>query len=194
MSSQGKIDIDSALHIIYQLCNALDVLAPLINNEKATHFKVYPKNIFIANNNKAKIYVDFITFYFFYTIHYNLKLEKFTLTENGTHFFSPEEITGRFDSHNVHVYSLGIILYQMITGQMPFTGRSLEVAYKHVHVPAPSPRQYNPQIPPHIESAILKALEKDPKQRFQTPGKFARALKDPKATQTRNFFSKWFKR
>jgi serine/threonine-protein kinase len=84
-------------------------------------------------------------------------------------YMSPEQAQGRADLDlRSDVYSVGVVLYEMFTGVLPFTGDSaIGIAMKHVQQPPPPPRQVLPSLPPELELVILKSLEKEPGRRFQ---------------------------
>lgn len=105
------------------------------------------------------------------------------LTETGVAFgtvdyLSPEQAQGRPATPLSDVYALGVVLYEMLTGRLPFTGDSaLAVAMKHVTEPPIPPRQLVPAIPPGLEALVLQALAKDPAQRPASALEFAEALR-----------------
>lgn len=105
-----------------------------------------------------------------------------TLTESGQtiagtpEYMSPEQINGKAVPAS-DIYSLAIVLYEMLTGIRPFLGANLlSVLMKHANEAARPPRELNPYISPQLEAAILKALEKDPNKRFAHPADFQKAL------------------
>jgi hypothetical protein len=99
-------------------------------------------------------------------------------------YISPEQAQGQTVDQRSDIYSLGIILYEMVTGSVPFTAETpLAVLFKHISDPLPPPSLIKPDIPPEIEKVILKALAKDPRDRFATAAEFVAAWE--RALQTR---------
>jgi hypothetical protein len=92
-------------------------------------------------------------------------------------YMSPEQARGVVIDHRADVYALGIVLFQALTGQAPFgEGDGVQVAMQQMYAEPPTPRALNPTVPLAVEEVILKALAKEPHERFQTAAEFARAL------------------
>ncbi|MEP6985084.1 MAG: protein kinase, partial [Chloroflexota bacterium] len=114
---------------------------------------------------------------------FGLVMQSSTQTTLGTAFgtpryIAPEQATA---SHKAmaqsDIYSLGVVLYELLTGEPPFTGDSpMEIALSHISDPPPPPRSKNPKIPVAVEQEILKALEKDPENRHRTAVEFITAV------------------
>lgn len=100
-------------------------------------------------------------------------------------YMSPEQARGETLDHRSDIYALGVILYHMATGQVPFTGDSpISVALQHATKPVPPPRSRNPALSAHVEQVLVQALAKDPDRRFQKASAMANALEDAAARAT----------
>jgi serine/threonine protein kinase len=92
-------------------------------------------------------------------------------------YMSPEQGTGSNIDQRSDIYSLGIILYEMVTGRVPFTAETpVAVVFKHIQDPLPSAHKFNPNLPESVELVLLKTLAKSPENRYQTAQDFVRAI------------------
>jgi len=92
-------------------------------------------------------------------------------------YMAPEQGEGQPGDERSDVYALGVILYELLTGQPPFQADSpYALILRHIHTPPPPPRSLRPDLPPALETAVLRALEKDPAARYPSAGAFAQAL------------------
>ncbi len=163
----GGISVGSALNIAREIAEAL----AHAHERNIVHCDIKPHNILMTADNRAKV-ADFGI---------ARAVTESTMTYSGNvvgsvHYFSPEQAKGSYITPKSDVYSLGVVLYEMLTGTLPFTGETpVAIAMKHLQEPPLSVRQHNPDIPPVIDAIVMKALEKDPANR-PTAAEFARDL------------------
>ena len=133
------------------------------------HRDIKPANIMIGDDGRVKV-TDF-------GIARAVNVESVTQTAAvfGTAaYVAPEQAQGQRVDGRTDLYALGCVLFEMLTGQQPFSGdTAVTLAYKHVSEAPPEPRSINPDIPPALSAVVLKAMAKDPAQRYQTGKDFA---------------------
>lgn len=159
---------DQAVPIIRQVCDALSHA----HKNNIVHRDVKPHNILITRDGRAKL-TDF-------GIARETSAATLTYTDTvmgSVHYLSPEQARGEAAGPRSDIYSLGIVAYELLTGKLPFTGDTpIGVAMKHVQED-PSPLQeINPSLPAPLSSAVTRALEKNPANRFQSAEEMARVL------------------
>jgi serine/threonine protein kinase/tetratricopeptide (TPR) repeat protein len=143
---------------IAQIGDALDYA----HSNRVVHRDVKPANILITSDNKVKI-TDFGI----------ARLDSSNLTQEGQllgtpNYMAPEQIQGKEVDHRADLFSLGVVLYEMLTRHKPFQGENLTVvSHRIVYDHFTPPRDYVHQLPPGIEKILARALEKDPARRYQ---------------------------
>src|SRR5699024_7027031 len=95
----------------------------------------------------------------------------------SVHYLSPEQARGGMATKKSDIYSIGIVLHELLTGRLPFSGETpVSIALKHLQNDTPSVRRVNPDIPQSVENIVLKAMAKDPFHRYETVSKVEEAL------------------
>jgi hypothetical protein len=159
LKRSGSLSLLSAYQILSQICDGLEAA----HSQGVVHRDLKAQNILIGRGGQIKI-IDF-------GLARALHLEGMTATGliMGTpEYMSPEQVSGKHVDERADIYALGVILFEMLTGRVPFTGESaIAVGFQQLKDPPPSPRSINPQIPEEIERIILKALEKNPMHRYR---------------------------
>ncbi|WP_168121946.1 Stk1 family PASTA domain-containing Ser/Thr kinase [Paenibacillus sp. HB172176] len=160
IQERAPLQTEEAVRIAMQICDALEHA----HQNHIIHRDIKPHNILIGNNGRVKV-TDFGI---------ARAATSSTITQTGSvvgsvHYFSPEHAKGINTGTKSDIYSLGIVLYQMLTGKLPFLGESpISVALKHLQEPFEDPRVGNPHIPQSVENVILKAMRKNPDERYDS--------------------------
>jgi eukaryotic-like serine/threonine-protein kinase len=165
---EGRLDIREALEIALEVARGL----AFAHEQGLVHRDVKPQNVLLNGDGRAKV-TDF-------GIARTLDVDGMTQTGTvlGTsNYIAPEQASGQpVDAHS-DVYSLGAVLYELLTGDVPFPGENfVAVAMKHLHEPAPNLLDVRKDVPLRVAAAVDRALEKDPEQRFPTMDAFAAEL------------------
>ena len=160
MKQAGHLSLMEAFNIAAQVCDGLRAA----HEQGVIHRDLKTQNIIINAANQIKI-IDF-------GLAYTQQMQGLTATGliMGTpEYMSPEQVSGKKVDERADVYSLGIILYELFTGKVPFTGPSaISIGFQQMKDAPPPPTSLNSQIPLAVEKVILKALEKDPMQRHRS--------------------------
>ncbi|RDW20823.1 serine/threonine protein kinase [Oceanobacillus arenosus] len=164
----GSIDVSEALDIMRQLTSAI---AHAHDND-IVHRDIKPQNILIDQYGQIKV-TDF-------GIAIALSATSLTQTNSivgSVHYLSPEQARGGMATKKSDIYSIGIVLFELLTGKIPFSGQSpVSIALKHLQSNTPSVRRYNQDIPQSVENIVLKATAKDPFHRYQSIYEMEEAL------------------
>jgi len=164
---------ERAIKIALGICDALDY----IHSQGVVHRDLKPENIMVDAEDRTKL-IDF-------GIAANagsrrLTFAKLTEAMGTPDYISPEQVKGKRGDARSDIYTLGIMFYEMLTGKVPFTGPNPFVIMNErlINHPIP-PREVNPAVTPELQEIIYRALERDPKKRYQSAHEFALDLKHP---------------
>lgn len=166
---RDEIPLDDACHIVSQIADALTHA----HEQGVIHRDIKPANILLE-----KGWVYLADFGIAKIMETSIVLTSSEQLIGTPAYMSPEQGQGKDLTYATDIYSLGIVLYEMVTGKLPFTGETpLGVIYKHINEPLPLPRTTKPDLPKNIELIILKAMAKDPSDRYKSGGEMADALR-----------------
>ena len=158
LKKRGKLTVPEVIDIVLQITNGLSVA----HDSYIIHRDIKPQNILILDNGLIKI-TDF-------GIAVAMNATQLTQTNSvmgSVHYLPPEQASGKGATLQSDIYSIGILMYELLTGKLPFKGdNAVEIALKHLKEPMPSIRDEIPDIPQSVENIILKATAKNPKNRY----------------------------
>ncbi len=176
LEKRGTLSLEEAVPILEQIAAGLDSA----HAQSIIHRDLKPGNILFHADGRVLL-ADF-----------GLAKVLKDVTENETNghltsigtiigtpeYLSPEQGTGDAVGYRTDIYSLGVVVYQMLAGRVPFAGPSpVAVAIKHALEDPPPPSHFNPTIPKNVEAVVMKAIAKKPAQRYESAGAFAQALR-----------------
>ena len=173
--ADGKLSWKWSANVAIQIASALEAA----HRNNIIHRDIKPHNIIITEDGIAKV-----TDFGIAKSVSNSTITAFGTTLGSVHYFSPEHARGGFTDAKSDIYSLGVVLYEMLTGKVPFDADTpVSVALKHMQEEPVEPRSINPEIPIAMNDIILKAMKKDPNERYQSATDMLRdltlALKNP---------------
>jgi serine/threonine-protein kinase len=173
LSEQGKLPEARAIKLTLGICAALEH----IHAQGVVHRDLKPENIMVSGDDEVRL-IDFgiagqagarrLTF------------ANFSQNMGTPDYISPEQVKGKRGDGRSDVYALGVMLYEMLTGRVPFTGSNpFAVMNDRLLNPPPAPRSINPEISPALQEILYRALEKEPKHRYQSAHDMAQDLLHP---------------
>lgn len=171
IKENGYLDYKTTIDIAKQVASALAIA----HKHQIIHRDVKPHNIMITSDGVAKL-TDFGI---------ARAVSKATMVADtskiigSVHYFSPEQARGAYVDERSDIYSLGIVMFEMLTGRVPFDGETpVEVALKHINEDVPSPAKLVPGIPPALDKVVLKATDKYQTERYKSADEMLEALKN----------------
>lgn len=174
---QKILDLNESTRILYDCCSALFYT----HKKGIIHRDIKPDNVMFNDSREVKV-ADFglarLSDSSFQT--------RTGLSMGTPRYMAPEQASGKPTDHRSDIYSLAIMYFEMLTGQVPFEGdNAFAVVYKHINEPPPAPSTVNPQLPEWADKVILKALSKKLEDRFQDCEEFGKALEGSISTPSK---------
>ncbi len=167
IEKKARLSVKEAVSIAIQISMGIEAA----HNNNIIHRDIKPQNIIISKEGKVKV-TDFGI---------AKAATSNTITSNvmgSVHYTSPEQARGGFSDAKSDIYSLGITMFEMLTGRVPFNGdTTVAIAIKHIQEEMPSPRNYVPEIPISVEQIVLKCTQKSPDRRYQKMPELVEDLK-----------------
>ena len=177
IEKKARLSVKEAISIAIQVSMGIEAA----HNNHIIHRDIKPQNIIISKDGKVKV-TDFGI---------AKAATSNTITSNvmgSVHYTSPEQARGGFSDEKSDIYSLGITLFEMLTGRVPFNGdTTVAIAIKHIQEPMPSPRDYVAEIPVSVEQIVYKCTQKSPDRRYQFMPELIEDLKRSLMTPDEDF-------
>jgi len=165
LEQKGRLDPARTIHIALQIAEALQAA----HARGVIHRDLKPANVQLVEQAGDPDFVKLLDFGVAKITESNVKLTQTGMIVGSPAYMSPEHASGKTVDHRTDIYAFGVILFEMLTGRIPFPGKSAtEILLGHMSASPPSPRDLNPAIPPLLESIILACLAKNPSDRPQT--------------------------
>lgn len=169
IKARNTLPIDWTVNVIHQVCSGVDYA----NRAGIIHADIKPQNILITPNEVAKV----IDFGISRAINESQIGEKDDLVWGSPHYFSPEQAQGYKPTSASDVYSIGIVMFEMLTGKLPYVGDDQQqLALAHIRERIPKITEYNAEIPESLAKIVFKAMSKEPAMRFQTSDQLRQEL------------------
>lgn len=160
IKKKGKIPCREAAYIAEQICAALEAA----HEKNIVHRDIKPHNIMITSDNRVKV-----TDFGIARASTNATMQVGDIILGSVHYISPEQARGGYVDCKSDIYSLGIVLYEMLTGKVPFESDSpVAVAMKHLEERPVPPCEIDPEIPAELQEIVMKAISKETRNRYQT--------------------------
>ena len=175
INEDGALSWKWSVNVAIQIASALETA----HKNNIIHRDIKPHNIIITEDGIAKV-----TDFGIAKAVSNSTITAFGSTMGSVHYFSPEHARGGFTDAKSDLYSLGVVLYEMVTGRLPFNAdTAVSVALKHMQESPKEPMEINPSVPKSVNDIIMKAMQKDISLRYQTATEMlrdlSRAIKNP---------------
>lgn len=167
--AEAPFSIDRALSIIIKICAGVGYA----HRAGLVHADVKPQNVLVTETDNVKV----TDFGIAQALSATQPLERQRVVWGSPHYFSPEQAQGEPPTPASDVYAIGIVLFEMLTGRLPFVGADQqELAMAHIRETPPNPSDFNPNVPVHLDRILQKVLSKEPASRYRTADQLGRIL------------------
>ena len=177
IEKKARLSFKEAVSIAIQVSMGIEAA----HNNHIIHRDIKPQNIIISRDGKVKV-TDFGI---------AKAATSNTITSNvmgSVHYTSPEQARGGYSDEKSDIYSLGITMFEMLTGRVPFNGETtVAIAIKHIQEELPSPKEFVPEIPDSVEGIVIKCCQKSPDRRYQNMQELIADLKQSLMNPDENF-------
>jgi serine/threonine-protein kinase len=167
--SGAPLPVDRALNLAIQMCAGVGYA----HRAGLVHADVKPQNIIVLDNDKVKV----TDFGIAQALAMTIPQERQKIVWGSPHYFAPEQAQGEYPTPASDVYSIGVVIFEMLTGRLPFMGADQQsLALAHIRDTPPRISELNPQVPTSLDHIIQKVLAKEPSARYRTADQLGRIL------------------
>ena len=165
----APFSVERALHIGIQICAGIGYA----HRAGLVHADVKPQNVLVTEDDHVKV----TDFGIAQALSKTQTQEKQSVVWGSPHYFAPEQASGEPPSPASDVYAIGIVLFEMLTGKLPYSGTDhQELALAHIREQIPHVMEFNPNVPVHLDRIIYKVMSKEPANRYRTADQLGRIL------------------
>ena len=167
--AEGAISVDRSVHIAIQICAGIG----FAHRAGLVHADIKPQNVLVTNDDTTKI----TDFGIAQALTDTQPGERQTVVWGSPHYFAPEQARGEKPTPASDVYSIGIVLFEMLTGRLPYTGASQqELALAHIRDRVPTVSEFNPNVPVNLSKIVEKVMAKEPASRYRMADQLGHVL------------------
>lgn len=169
--THGALPLERVMNLSIQICKGLG----FAHRARIVHADVKPQNVLLTKNDVVKI----TDFGIAQALSDTQPAARAEVVWGSPHYFAPEQAQGEKPTAAADVYSIGIVMFEMLTGRLPYTGASQQdLAMAHIQAPIPDVREFNPNVPAELAVVIKKVMSKKPNDRYNGAGKLEAILRD----------------
>ena len=181
IDQRGIIPVDEMINYSVQIASAIEIA----HKNNIIHRDIKPQNIMIDENKTVKV-----TDFGIARVSSSSTLTYTSSVLGTVHYISPEQAKGKYIDEKSDIYSMGVVMYEMVTGRVPFDAENVVgIALRHIQDPLIPPMELNTSLPPEINYIIVKTLEKNPANRYQSVGELIEDLKNYKLIGNKVMYS-----